>query len=416
MKKKIAVLLAAVLLLSCAACAKGGSITQSGKVKSVGTPKYPSGTDSTDSIDQLSDDFLNALKDFSYETSSLLLGTGENGNHSPLSLYFALAIAATGAKGETAGEMLSLLRVRDSAELSEQCSMLYKMLYSDGEISKLKIANSLWLKNYFEFKDDYIDNAVESFYASLFEVDFTDDETAKAMSEWVSENTSGTLNPNFEFNPLTVMTILNTVYFFDEWSKSFNEEKTEEDTFYLSDGSEVSCDFMNADITTWFLEEEDYTRASLSLKDNGEMVFILPKDGVSVSDLMSSPDKVAELFETQSDGLFETGFKLPKFSFDCSYDLIDTLKELGVLSAFEETAEFGGITDEQIFISSVRQQTHIAVNENGVEASAFTQLGFDTAAFITEKAEMVLDHPFIFGITSQDGVLLFVGVCENPLG
>ena len=49
---------------------------------------------------QVSEDFLDSLDQFSYRTASALLaepGEGENENYSPLSLYYALGMAAMGA-------------------------------------------------------------------------------------------------------------------------------------------------------------------------------------------------------------------------------------------------------------------------------------------------------------------------------
>ncbi|MDD2364081.1 MAG: serpin family protein, partial [Eubacteriales bacterium] len=59
-------------------------------------------------------------------------------------------------------------------------------------------------------------------------------------------------------------------------------------------------------------------------------------------------------------------------------------------------------------------ETHIAVDENGVEAAAFTQVNFATTALPLERVEMTLDRPFIFALTAANASLLFIGICENP--
>ena len=30
------------------------------------------------------------------------------------------------------------------------------------------------------------------------------------------------------------------------------------------------------------------------------------------------------------------------------------------------------------------------------------------------RAEMILDRPFIYAITASNGMILFVGICNNP--
>ena len=76
--------------------------------------------------------------------------------------------------------------VADSETLSSKRN-LYRLLYTDNEIGKLKIANSLWLDDDMngepiEFKKSFVKNAAENFYASSHSVDFADADTEKAMT------------------------------------------------------------------------------------------------------------------------------------------------------------------------------------------------------------------------------------------
>ena len=57
------------------------------------------------------DGLVEAVNRFSWKTASEILGAKEgNRNYSPLSLYYALALAAQGAKGNTQKEFLTLDR------------------------------------------------------------------------------------------------------------------------------------------------------------------------------------------------------------------------------------------------------------------------------------------------------------------
>ena len=67
------------------------------------------------------------------------------------------------------------------------------------------------------------------------------------------------------------------------------------------------------------------------------------------------------------------------------------------------------------FISGINQETHIAIDENGVEASAFTQIDYAGAAMPEGRAEMILNRPFIYAVTTSNGMILFVGICNNPV-
>ncbi len=56
----------------------------------------------------------------------------------------------------------------------------------------------------------------------------------------------------------------------------------------------------------------------------------------------------------------------------------------------------------------------MAIDENGVEASAFSKSDFYGAPIPNGQADMILDRPFLYGIRSATGQLLFIGVCGNP--
>ena len=360
--------------------------------------------------------FITGINEFSYETGAQILSRGEgNQNYSPLSLYYALSFAASGAKGETQQELLDLLKVSDMKLLSKQASNLYRRIYSDNKIGSLKIANSLWMDKNVGWERSFVENAAKNFFASIYSVDFKDENTPKDMAQWVSDNTKGTLSPEMAISPEQILSIINTVYFYDEWVDKFDKSATAEDEFHLANGETVKCDFMNSRYASaGFCKGEGFTRSSLPLKNSGSMVFILPDEGVSVQKLLESPEKLKAAFEGGEQGHGQVVWQIPKFSFGTKYDLKESLKALGVENIFEENADFSGITGEMAFVSGIRQETHIAIDENGVEASAFTQIDYCGAAQPQGRADMILNRPFIFGITAPTGTLLFIGVCENP--
>ena len=69
---------------------------------------------------------------------------------------------------------------------------------------------------------------------------------------------------------------------------------------------------------------------------------------------------------------------------------------------------------ENVFVSDIKQNSHIELDENGVTASAFTEIGYVGAALPDGRAEMVLDRPFLYAIVNENGVVIFVGICDNP--
>ncbi len=107
-------------------------------------------------------------------------------------------------------------------------------------------------------------------------------------------------------------------------------------------------------------------------------------------------------------------WKIPKFSYGSSMDLTEALKQSGIRKAFGRDADFSGISDDKpLTISSASQDVHISIDENGVEAAAFTEIAYAGAAMPQGRADMILNRPFLYAIRSQ-GQLLFVGICKNP--
>ena len=65
---------------------------------------------------------------------------------------------------------------------------------------------------------------------------------------------------------------------------------------------------------------------------------------------------------------------VPRFAFGSSIDGNHLLESLGVTRMFTDLAEFPGISDRRLQVSKVIQETHIGLDEKGVEGAAYTAL------------------------------------------
>jgi serpin B len=75
------------------------------------------------------------------------------------------------------------------------------------------------------------------------------------------------------------------------------------------------------------------------------------------------------------------------------------------------------MSDAPCCIDSVIQESYIGVDENGVEAAAYTMVQMRTTAFNPvqlEKLDFHLTRPFFYAIESFDGQVLFIGTVTNP--
>ncbi len=375
---------------------------------------------------QVTDETRDAMNAFAYRTAAKVLKGGkESGCYSPLSLYQALAILASGAEGQTRDEILSLLGMTDKETLAEESGKLYRVNYSDNEADVLKIANSLWLDETgpdgapVQYHQDWVLSAAADYYASVYAAEFGQEDTALALGQWIADNTGGMLRPAPETLGLdadTVMAIVNTLWYQTHWTESFAEEDNTTEDFTTEDGETVQAEYMHqTDDMGSYVRGADYTKASLSLT-RGRMIVVLPDEGTAVDDLLSE-ERLWDVFESSDYQSAEVQWSVPKFTTDATYQLEELLQELGVQQAFGDDADFSDISDTALKLTKVQQGTHIAVNEDGVEAAAYTFMGMEAAGLPEEDPEIVkmdLNRPFIYLITANDGSALFLGVVRNP--
>ena len=91
--------------------------------------------------------------------------------------------------------------------------------------------------------------------------------------------------------------------------------------------------------------------------------------------------------------------------------------DVWVEELLEGKADLSGITNERVSLSSVKQESHVEVDENGCKATAYTKMDIVRMSMPVpmEQYDFSLDRPFLFVIESQDEAPLFVGTVYNPL-
>lgn len=396
------------------------------------SPEYPQGVSYHD-IDgkrakrqDLDEEFLASLSQFAFASAAEVFADGEeleNSVYSPLSLYYALALAAEGAAGETRDELLQALHMSDMDPGGTEAGKLFKHLYTDNEIGTLLLANSLWLQKGIEFNQSYLDRAALEYYAYSFNVNFASPETDEKISQWISQHTGGKLNYNPGVSPNNredqVLAIINTVYFHDQWVTQFDDKLTRDGAFYLANGKQVTAPFMHK-ITEAYAQGPDFLVTGVPFKNDQQMLFILPQEGISPYEFLEDPQHLAQaLTALDNPELRQSGganLALPKFDFTAEHDLMDVLRRMGVERAFSShAADFSGISRESMVISSVQQNLSITIDEYGCEAAAYTKIDFLKGVPPRGSVDFILDRPFIFAIAGGAGdAPLFIGVVNNP--
>ena len=152
------------------------------------------------------------------------------------------------------------------------------------------------------------------------------------------------------------------------------------------------------------------------------MKLLLPDEGVSAESLLEdgeAMDFILNRSDWENSNFLTVNLSLPKFDVSSDLDLTAGLKTLGVTDVFDAAvADFTpGIENSkgQIFLSQAEHAARAAIDEEGVTAAAYTAIAEAGAAEPPdEEIDFTLDRPFVFAITSQDGLPLFIGVVNTP--
>ncbi|HAM99864.1 MAG TPA: hypothetical protein DCQ26_14775 [Marinilabiliales bacterium] len=341
---------------------------------------------------------------------------------SPMSMYYALGMAGTGAANETRDEFNTLLGWQNQADTAILLAM--KSLYSDISPANngitLEVANSLWQREGAPIKETYKNLVAEYFDAQVSALDFTDPASVDVINNWIEEKTHDRIQDMLDaISPDAIMYLINAIYFKADWKYQFDEEENQEMTFTKENSENITTTFMRQKSTFRYLSNEYGKMISLPYADSNYcMIGLLPNDTLGIDGLLEQ--LTLDNWKKWNNEMTyqEVELSLPKFKYVYGTKLInDELQALGLLKAFNaDEADFSNITDVQIFISRVMHKAFIEVNETGSEAAAATIVEFEWTSVGPEKPTFMANHPFIFTIYHQPSAsILFIGKVACPV-
>ena len=364
-----------------------------------------------------------ALTAFTAKSTPLVLAgqEGKNAIYSPLSLWSALAMLAPCANGDSRLQVMTALNTENLDSLEEMASHIWQTLYTDDGMSALILSNSIWLNSNLQgtYVQDTLDTLAQKYYAGTYAVPMGSGEADQAVTEWVGEQTRGLIGgeqPVVETKPETLALLVSSLYYRAAWQDEFMPERTETDTFTGADGQESRVDFMHRTEDANFIRRDGYQAARLQTH-LGEMVFVLPDQGVAPESLLQNQEFLSRLeFYGDACTWGEVQWSVPKFDVNSDLDLMDALKRLGITDLPDfDRADLTGLTDLDAFLSDAKQLARVKVDEEGVEAAAVTMMMINLECLPPEPTEvcvMDLDRPFLFLIRTQD-IPLFVGIVNQ---
>uniref|UniRef100_A0A8C0D9L3 Serpin domain-containing protein n=1 Tax=Balaenoptera musculus TaxID=9771 RepID=A0A8C0D9L3_BALMU len=366
----------------------------------------------------------------------------ENIFFSPLSIMSALAMTSLGAREHTASQIQKVLHFNEIAEnkregttvdpventgnVHHQFQTLLTELKKPTDAYELNIANRLYGEKTFLFLQAYKDNVKKFYLASVESADFVNaaEESRKMINSWVESQTNEKIKDLFPEHSLcrvTVLVLVNAVYFKGQWCQKFKKEDTGEEKFWLNKDTSKSVQMMKQTDDFNFTSLEDMQVKILEIPYKGQelsMMVLLPNevDGLQKLEDQLTAEKLIEWTSPQNMRERQVNLHLPQFKVEESYDLKATLEALGMVDAFNtEKADFSGMTGTRdLVVSKVLHKSFVEVNEEGTEAAAASGIVLGlTSPGIPDSFRC--DHPFLFFIKhKKTNSILFYGRVSSP--
>ena len=431
--KHINILTIIALLITICSCSKDGG-SDIPKVKDPIKIESPSPVKSIEkvSLNSAQETYVRNGNSFAINTLKDIYETGKGSMVlSPLSLQYALAMAAAGASGETAEEIISALGCGDDIdELNGYCNLLLNQLPALDEKVTLKLTDAMIVNDEFTVSDYFRTTLEENYYAPVEYMDSSNPKkVVERINEWAYRSTDGFIYPFLQEDDLSdfAAVILNALYFKAPWQGTEKHPMFKSNwilrstPFYTVGGKEISVDYLVNNAHYRYGRMGDNSIVGIPYA-GGKYAFyaVLPDDTDGIGNLLSdiTEEGLHEAIRTMTWSSI-VRLRLPKFEIENKYDnLVDILKRQGISRAFDGRAQFDKMFEDNhsIIISNVIQKARIKITEWGTEAGAVSAVELTDGSNNSdgEKEEIVnfyADHPFAFFIEEMSsGVILFEGV------
>ena len=361
-----------------------------------------------------------AVSDFAVRLAQASQTEGESLLISPLSVLYALAMAANGAKEETLTQMEEVLGM--TTEELNHYLYSYLQALQTNEKYKLSLANSIWFTSdsRFTVNQEFLQKNADYYGADIFRTPF-DNSTFNDINTWVNDKTDGMIPEILNEIPQdAVMYLVNALAFEAEWESIYKKHQVHKGDFTTENGTKQKVEFMHSEENK-YLEDENASGFIKYYKDRKyAFVALLPNEGVSVAEYLSdlTGEHLSELLANVKNDFLNVS--IPKFETEYEVEMSEILSNMGMPDAFNgDAADFTGLgtsTDGNIFIDRVLHKTFISVGEQGTKAGAATvvEMNDEGAMLMPEPKEIYLDRPFVYMlIDCENNIPFFIGTMMN---
>lgn len=351
---------------------------------------------------------------------------------SPYSTYHALLLAYFGARNNSAKELVDVLHL-DWAKNMEHVRAGYRWEKVARNMRKLNVKFASADRIYFDQRIQ-ISSCLDSiFEEELNSLDFqgNPEKSRTNINSWIANITANEipemLSPG-DISANTELVLVNAAYFKGEWASKFDPAHTTEEIFFTGKNNTQFVPMMHKRGTYDLTIDEKLQAHILQIPylntDNGDtketgisMVIILPPGVENALENVLEKLEPDTLDRALKEAMArEIEITLPKFEFERSLELVPILREMGVNSIFDSSADLSGFTaDRNLHFGDAKHFAKIKVDEEGSTAAAATVLFSFRSARPVEPSIFRCDHPFVFLIYDHTAkAILFTGIYRDP--
>ncbi len=287
------------------------------------------------------------------------------------------------------------------------------------------LAGALWFAPDLKLDEAFVDRCEKMSRTEASAFDFKAPNARKRANDWFEKNADGKIK-NFlsELDPETRLLIADATTFKAQWLREFDKYATRTRYFTNAQGEKIPVSTMEQTARFTYYDARDFQYLEAAYR-NGRfaLAIVLPRDYKSFAEVERSLTP-ALLLECRKRAKFaeRVEFRLPKFKVERSFDLGATLKKAGVVSAFEDAADFARMTadGEKLKVDQAKQAVFVSVDENGTEAAAATAVMSATGVAAAPGSappppKFYADRPFFYFLRDNTtGAVLFAGRLVDP--
>ncbi|XP_025900030.1 antithrombin-III [Nothoprocta perdicaria] len=358
---------------------------------------------------------------------------GENIFMSPLSISTAFAMTKLGACGDTLQQLMEVFRFDTISEkTSDQIHFFFaklncRLYKKANKSSELISANRLFGEKSLVFNETYQNISEIVYGAKLWPLNFKEkpELSRKIINEWVANKTERRITeviPEGGIDDLTVLVLVNTIYFKGHWKSKFPVPNTKLDLFHKANGEicKVPIMYQESKFLHASIPQDKVQVMELPYKgDDITMVLVLPEAGTPLLDV--ERELTSEKLQGWIGSLTEVSLSvfLPRFRIEDSFSVKEKLRKMGLEDLFSpENARLPGIIAEgrtDLYVSDAFHKAFLEVNEEGSEASAATAVTVSGRSFPMNRMIFNANRPFLLFIREAAlNTIIFMGRIADP--